>query len=178
MSGLFDDDDRDSKRTLTPREKDILWIRAKKKCEICGDKVERPNMLAGHNIAWSKRGHTTLKNSLCLCYGCNNRQRTETASQIRKKLGIKDETEEKKEALKQKSIYQLKFLAKKFNAKVKGHIEGDFFGESTVASSKNKYVNQLAKILSKNDIESALKDMPKPEKKKKARRRSDSIFDW
>lgn len=135
-------------------------------------------MEVGHNKAWSKGGSTTLKNTLCICCRCNKLQRTDTAIQIRKKLGIKDEGEETREALKQLSINQLKFLAKKHNVKVKGHVEGDLFGESNVAPSKNKYVNKLAKVVSKNDVGSNLKDIPKPVKRKKARRSSDSIFGW
>jgi len=77
--GLFDFDDasdRDSKRSLTQNERQILWLNAHKKCEnpACGKKVEYIDMQVGHNTAWSKNGRTTLKNCVCLCYGCNKRQ--------------------------------------------------------------------------------------------------------
>ena len=77
---FFLDDDYDSKRTLGIRDKKILYRNAKGRCgnPACGKKIDFDEMLAGHKIAWSKGSRTTLKNSVCLCYRCNNNQGTDS----------------------------------------------------------------------------------------------------
>ncbi|MBI4116349.1 HNH endonuclease [Candidatus Pacearchaeota archaeon] len=74
------------KRALGRRDRDILYLRAKGKCEGCGKKLLQPEMQMGHNKAYSKNGATTLANSICLCYTCNKNQGTGTIETLKKKL--------------------------------------------------------------------------------------------
>lgn len=74
------------KRTLGRNDKDIVYLRAKGKCEGCGKKISQPEMQVGHKKAYSKGGATTLANSCCLCYTCNKLQGTGSLDTLRKKL--------------------------------------------------------------------------------------------
>ena len=76
-------ENRDEKRSLTTREKKILFAAAKPPfscqnpyCKNYKKRVDDPE--AGHAIAWSRGGPTTLKNSICLCHACNRMQGTKT----------------------------------------------------------------------------------------------------
>src|SRR3989344_9257947 len=75
------------KRNLGTRDREILHIRANKKCENCGKKLDLGDMQAGHKLAASKGGKATISNSVCLCYGCNKRQGTDSWAVFRKKQG-------------------------------------------------------------------------------------------
>jgi len=77
---------RSSKRTLGVRDKQILYRRAKGKCEGCGKRIEYDEMQVGHRRAYSKGGATTLANSACLCYRCNKLQGTGSLETLKKKL--------------------------------------------------------------------------------------------
>lgn len=74
------------KRTLGTNDRDILYRRAKGKCEGCGKKISQPEMQVGHKKAYSKGGATTLANSACLCYACNKNQGTGHLDTLKKKL--------------------------------------------------------------------------------------------
>lgn len=74
------------KRTLTIRERQILYRRANGKCEACGKKIEFDEMQVGHKKAYSKGGATTLANAACLCYRCNKLQGTDSLETFKKKL--------------------------------------------------------------------------------------------
>ena len=78
---------KSSKRTLGIRDKQILYHRAKGKCEACGKKIEFSEMLTGHKTAASKGGSTTFRNSVCLCYKCNKLQGTDSWATFMKKRG-------------------------------------------------------------------------------------------
>src|SRR3989344_7621246 len=77
------------KRTLGIREKQILYHRAKGKCEnpACRKKIEFSEMQTGHKTAASKGGSATLRNSVCLCYKCNKLQGTDNWATFMKKMG-------------------------------------------------------------------------------------------
>jgi 5-methylcytosine-specific restriction endonuclease McrA len=75
-----------TKRTLGTRDKQILYRRAKGKCEACGKKIDYDEMQVGHKRAYSKGGATTLANSACLCYRCNKLQGTGSLATLKKKL--------------------------------------------------------------------------------------------
>jgi hypothetical protein len=168
MCGLFDDDERDSKRSLTKHEKDLLYLRANRKCEMCGDEIkDSMDMEAGHNKAWSKGGKTTLKNSLCLCHHCNRIQATESKKSLLKKLGVEDKESVMKGKLDSLSISQLKDLAKKKGIKIKGTVEENLFSRSTKAPTKKKYISKLKGIVSEEEINSLPKEVTKVKKKKK-----------
>ncbi|MCD6576306.1 MAG: HNH endonuclease [Nanoarchaeota archaeon] len=74
------------KRTLSLRDKQILYHRAKGRCEACGKKIDFSEMQVGHKKAYSKGGATTLANSVCLCYRCNKLQGTDSFATLKKKL--------------------------------------------------------------------------------------------
>ena len=174
--GLFDDD-APSKRTLGTRDRQILFINAQKKCQNCGKTLEFHEMQVGHKKAASKGGRATLKNCVCLCYPCNKLQGTDSWDTFQKKQGKHVEGTEIKNKLNVLSIRELKFLAKKHNIKVKGSIEEGFFNTSRKAPSKKQYITKLAKIVSENEIDSALKEIPPPLPKKRRRRKS-SDWSW
>lgn len=79
--------EKKKKRTLGKRDRDILFKRAKGICEGCGKRIrDSTEMQVGHKRAYSKGGATTLANSVCLCYGCNKMQGTDSFATFKKKL--------------------------------------------------------------------------------------------
>jgi 5-methylcytosine-specific restriction endonuclease McrA len=75
------------KRTLGIRDKQILYHRAKGKCEACNKKIGFDEMHSGHKTAASKGGSATLRNSVCLCMRCNKLQGTDSWSTFMRKMG-------------------------------------------------------------------------------------------
>jgi len=164
-------DDESTRRTLSIRDRQILWERAGHKCQACGKKLDFTEMQVGHKTAASKGGRATLRNSVCLCYRCNKLQGTDSWNVFLKKMGKQPETSKTKDILKKLSIRELKFLAKKYNVKVKGRIEEGFLEYYQKPPSKRQYVSALAKQISEKDISSGLKEVP-PQGKKKRKRSS------
>jgi len=78
------------KRTLGIRDKQILYQRAKGRCEGCGKKIEFSDMQSGHKNPASKGGSATLRNSVCVCYTCNKLQGTDDWATFMRKLGKKE----------------------------------------------------------------------------------------
>jgi len=76
-----------AKRTLGIRDKQILYNRAKGKCEACGRKIGFDEMHSGHKNAASKGGSATLRNSVCICARCNKLQGTDSWATFMKKMG-------------------------------------------------------------------------------------------
>lgn len=99
-------------------------------------------------------------------------QGTDSWNKFLKKMGKENEGSKTKDALKGMSIRELKFLAKKYNIRVKGRVEESFFVDYRKPPSKKQYVNALSK-LSEEKIESGLKELP-PQTKKKRKRKSSS----
>jgi len=156
--GFFDEDTH-IKRTLGAREKNILYLIAEKKCQNCGTPLEFHEMQVGHKKAASKGGRATLKNCVCLCYGCNNLQGTvnwDTFRKIQGKTVKEGNTNIIKSKLENLSLSELKALAKKFNVKVKGTIEEIPFGEYRKAPSKKQYINKLSRIVPETEIDSII----------------------
>jgi hypothetical protein len=154
-------DDKPTKRTLGIRDRQILWIKAEKKCENCGKSLEFHEMQIGHKKAYSRGGSTTMKNSVCLCYACNKLQGTDTWEVFQKKQGKKIEVSDSskvKAQLKGLNLTKLKFLAKKYNITVKGITESSFFGDKYIPPSKSQYVKALTSKISEDQINSALKE--------------------
>ena len=175
--GLFYDEPQ--RRTLGIRDRQILWERAGRKCESCVKEISFTEMQVGHKTAYSKGGSTTLKNTVCLCYGCNKLQGTDSWTTFQKKMGRT--TEEQKGHLRGSldtlTLPQLKFLANKYNVKPKGRVEEGFFEDRKLPPSKKQYVNALSKIVSESDIELARNTVvEKPVVKKKKRSSSSSWF--
>ena len=158
-----------TKRTLGIGDKQILYIRAKRKCKACGKVLDFDEMQVGHKTAASKGGRATLRNCVCICFRCNKLQGTDNWMTFLKKIG-KAEVSDSKDLLKNLNMEKLKFLAKNHNIKVKGRVEEGIFRNHQKSPSKMQYVNALYKIISTNDIKSELKQMP--EKKKKKRKSS------
>ena len=177
--GIFDDD-TSSKRTLGIRDKLILYRNAEKKCQNCGNPLEFDEMQVGHKKAASKGGMATLKNCVCLCYGCNHRQGTDDWNKFQQKQGKtiqEDNTKKMKNRLEKLGLRELKFLAQKHNIRVKRKIEEGFFETTQKAPSKIQYIKKLAKSISEEEINSVLKEIPPPPQKKRIRRKS-SEWSW
>ncbi|MBR9676367.1 HNH endonuclease [Candidatus Woesearchaeota archaeon] len=142
------------KRTLGKRDREKLFIRAKKKCEACNKKLCFTEIQVGHKKAHSKGGSATLRNTVCLCYRCNKLQGTQSFESFLKQTYPEKygKLKEKKEASKPK--------------KVKRKVGETIFGEPiykmvTVTVSKKKPTKK------------------KTTKKKTTRKKKeDSIFDW
>jgi hypothetical protein len=175
------DNDRDSKRTLGIRDKQILWERAKHKCEnpACRKAISFVEMQPGHKKPWSKGGRTTLANSVCLCYKCNKLQGDDNWEVFLKKQGVtssemqaKQAKERMKQSLEALTLPQLKFLATKHKIKLKGRVEEALFSSRTIAPTKADYVRKLLSFVTDSDLRSLPKPEPKPAKK--ARKKADS----
>ena len=87
MFDLWGNDERDAKRTLGTRDKQILLQRAGRKCENCGKRLIYEDMVVGHKNAWSKGGSTTFRNSVALCSRCNKLQGTDSWATFQRKQG-------------------------------------------------------------------------------------------
>ena len=178
----WDDDEGPTKRTLTIREKKILYTRAKGKCELCGETIDFLEMQVGHKTAASRGGSATLRNTVALCFKCNNTMGTDSWESIHKKLGKQTADMKTKEILNGLSVRQLAFLAKSRNVKVKGRWEegGILSDDVYLAPSKRMYLSRLTDKLKgtpEDVIRTELAKMPKPAKRKRARQSSnDSWF--
>ena len=173
---MFWDDER---RRPTPSKilKKMVYERDKGRCRICGKKVDPFNFEIGHNKAHAKGGKLTLKNAILLCPSCNKSMSTLSLKEVRKKLGLPETPEEKaKKLLKELTLRELKYLAKKHKIKVKGRVSRDWFSETKLPPTKRQYVNALAKKLTAKQISHGIKNMPKQKPKKKRKKRSDDWF--
>jgi hypothetical protein len=150
---------RDTKRTLGIRDKQILYDRAKGRCEnpACRKRILVIEMLPGHKKAWSKGGKTTLANSVCLCYACNKKQGTDSWAVFLKKQGYEDPKVKIKRGLETLSAKQLKCLADKHHIKVKGQVVDDWGGSYTVSPTKKQYITRLSGIVTVRELGSAVK---------------------
>jgi len=156
--GLWDDEP--TKRTLGIRERQILYDRAHHKCENCSRDIEFSDMQVGHKTAYS-RGGATLRNSVALCYGCNKKQGTDSWEVFQRKQGKTIAADKLRDILNKLSVRELKYIATKHVIKLKGrYVEGTIFEEDYYqAPSKQRYIKELAKVLSENDVKSALKEL-------------------
>ena len=154
MWSYEEDNERDTKRTLTEREKRILYENAKGRCQnpACGKKIEYDEMVAGHKKAWSKGGSTTLVNSVCLCYRCSRKQKTDNWTTFLKKQGVEDPKIKLRKLLNALTVVQLKFLAKKHKIVIRGQIEENWFISKRIAPSKSQYITKLLKIVTQEEI--------------------------
>jgi hypothetical protein len=162
-------DDKATKRTLGIRDRQILWIRAKKKCENCGKSLEFHEMQIGHKTAWSKGGSTSVKNSVVLCYACNKLQGTDSWTTFQKKQGRKvEESNPVKTNLKDLTLTQLKKLAREKHITLKGKTEEGLLFSKTIPPTRSQYVNALSSKITEKEISSLLaKKEAKTVKKKK-----------
>lgn len=146
--------DRDSKRTLGIRDKQILYRKANCTCQnpTCNKKIDFDEMQVGHKTAWSRRGRTTLRNSLCLCYRCNKLQGTDSWATFLKKQGVEDPDTKLKKTLEGLEIKQLKSLAASHNLKVTGKVVETFLDSYRRAPTKSQYVSKLAPVVTVEEI--------------------------
>ncbi len=95
------------KRSLGVRKRQILYNRAKGRCENCGKKISFSEMQAGHkNKPRSKGGKASMRNSVCVCYTCNKLQGTDSWTKFRREQGkkvVRTSTSSKKRKSKRKS---------------------------------------------------------------------------
>jgi len=159
MFFMGSDNIRSTKRSLGIRDKKILYRNAKGRCEnpACKKKIEFDEMQVGHKTAWSKGGATSFKNSVCLCWRCNNLQGTDSWIVFLKKQGIavadpKSERTEVKKILAAKTVPQLKALAKEHGYKVSGEVVENFFDSYTKAPTKAQYIDLLSAKLKLADL--------------------------
>jgi len=162
--------DEPRKRTLRNRDRQILWKRAGGKCEACDKPISYLDMQVGHKTAYSKGGSTSLRNSVCLCYTCNKLQGTDSYSVFLKKLGKSSPSNEAKDILKTLTVAQLKELAKMHKVTVRGKKVDDWLGTTVKPPKKAQYISAISKKVSLEDINSSIKNIPAPVKKKKKRR--------
>jgi len=158
------------KRTLSSRDRQILWERAGHKCEACDQPITFIEMQVGHKTAYSKGGGITLRNNACLCYKCNKLQGTDSWSKFLKKLGKTRPSDEAKTILKTLTVPQLKELAKMYHISVRGKKVEGFFEDTIRPPTKAQYISAIAKKVSPQDISSSIKDIPTPVKRKKKKR--------
>lgn len=175
---IFGDDDKDTKRTLSIRDKQILYRNAKGRCQnpACNKKIDFDEMQVGHKTAWSRGGSTTFRNSVCLCYRCNKLQGTDSWAVFMKKQGIEDPKTKVKQSLENLTLQQLKLLATKHKIKVTGYVEEGLFSSRRIAPTKRQYINKLSGVLASADLRSVPKEPTKPAKKKTRRKSDDSWF--
>jgi len=168
-------DEEEKRPTPTKTLKKMVYERDKGRCRICGAKVDPFNFEIGHDKAHSKGGKLTLKNAILLCPTCNRSMQTLSLKQVRKKLGLPETPEDRSKKLLQKlSLRELKYLAQKHRIKVKGRVFEAWFSETRLPPSKRQYVNALAKELNEAQIKREIKNIPKIERKKKRRKKSDA----
>ena len=75
-----------------------------------------------------------------------------------------------------KYAQELKFPAKNHIIKVKGKVSEGLMSSTTLAPSKRQYVNALAKELTNEQIAKEIKNVPKPEPKKRHIKKSSSFL--
>lgn len=176
MFKSFFETERSVKRTLTPLEKQHLYENAKGRCQNPGckkPKITFFEMQAGHKTAYAKGGPTTAKNSVCLCYGCNKLQGTDSWATFLKKQNVEDpKTVEKrsmKQALGSLTLAQLKSLAVTHHVKVLGRIEEGVFEDHRVAPTKSQYVTKFAAVVTSAELDSLSRETPVRAKPKERR---------
>jgi len=169
---------RKRKRSLGIRDRQILWERARHKCEACGKKIDYTEMQVGHKTAYSKGGGATLRNSVCLCYKCNKLQGTDSWSVFLKKLGKSSPSNEAKIILKTLAVPQLKKLAKKHNITVRGKKVEGFFTDTIKPPTKAQYVSAISRKVSTHEISSFKKNIPATPKRKKKPKIDNDEDDW
>jgi hypothetical protein len=161
-------DDRVSKGTLSARDKQKIYLNAKKRCENCGKKIDYIEMEIGHkNKIYSLGERTTLANSVCLCHACNKLQGMDSWATFQKKQGKQDAKTTMKKSLQALNITQLKTLAQKHKVTVEGSLSDDFFAAKRKAPTKSQYINKLASVVTEKEISSISKEKPKTTVKNK-----------
>ena len=145
--------DRVSKGMLTAKDKQKLYLNAKKRCENCGKKIDFYEMEIGHRKqVYSLGERTTLADSLCLCRTCNKQQGLDSWATFQKKQGKLDANTSKKKSLQTLSIKQLQTLAEKHKVTVEG--EQVEFTSRKKAPTKSQYINKLASVVTAKEITS------------------------
>ena len=165
--------DRVSKGMLTTKDKQKLYLNAKKRCENCGKKIDFYEMEIGHRKKiYSIGERTTLADSLCICRTCNKKQGLDSWATFQKKQGKQDAKTILKKSLQTLNIAQLQTLAEKHKGTVEGSLV-DNFSKARKAPTKSQYINKLASVVTEKEISSVSNEKPKPVVKKKQRSTSD-----
>lgn len=118
-------------------------------------------MQVGHKTAYPREGGTTLRNSVALCYGCNKKQGTDSWEVFQKKQGKTIGVDNLKNILSSLSMKELKYIAAKHGIKLKGrYVEGGILEDGYYqAPSKQRYIKELARVVTEDDVKSALHDL-------------------
>jgi hypothetical protein len=90
IMNIFFGEEKDSKRTLGVRDRQILYRNAGGRCEnpTCNKKIDYDEMEVGHKKAHSKGGVTSLAESKCLCHRCNKLQGTDSWAAFMRKQKV------------------------------------------------------------------------------------------
>ena len=139
------DDEEPIKRSLSIREKRILYERSSHKCEACEKSIDFLEMQVGHKREASRGGNATLRNTVSLCYKCNNLMATDSWNVFLNMIGKRTVNSVTKNTLKTLTVAKLKSLAKKYNVKAKGRTEENWFSENIFPPTKAQYINTLTK---------------------------------
>lgn len=171
MGFLFDDEPQ--KRKVPPKVlRRLVWERDQGRCRICGKEVDRWDWELGHDKAHSRGGRLTLANTFVVHSSCNRSQSTRSVRELHRMLGIAPARNEVKDELRKLTVFQLRQLAKSHKLPVKGRVEEGLFESRTLAPSKQKFVNALAKVVSKDEIARVAELKPEPKKRKRRKESS------
>jgi len=174
-------DDEPKKRTLGIRDKQILYIRAKKRCEACGRKIDFTEMHAAHKNPACKGGSATMRNSVCLCATCNKLQGTDNWATFIKKMGkTKISTVTSSKISKRTKKTKSEKKQRRHNGGILGQPTG-YLG-SDITERITKKSRQISDdILRPSILLAGNKKSKKPKAKKKRRHSDDDSmfhFDW
>lgn len=138
-------------RTATPKQKEDSWIKAKKKCEACGTKIDRPSDgHAAHKFAYSSGGSTKSHNLAFLCPKCNKNQGTMRYETFLKKYAKLEPRKYKKvyiKYLKEKKKSEVDEIKKKVQkTKIELHNTKSETKKQTLNNRLDKFKRELLKI--------------------------------
>ena len=157
--------DRVSKGMLTTKDKQKLYLNAKKRCENCGKKIDFYEMEIGHRKKiYSIGERTTLADSLCICRACNKKQGLDSWATFQKKQGKQDSKTIMKKSLQTLNITQLQALAEKHKVDVEGTLVD--FNSKRKVPTKSQYINKLVSVVTEKEISSVSDEKPETTAKK------------
>ena len=157
--------------------------------ERCGGKCENPDCRTPDYLMEQKEGDfhhirnpsikPTAKTVRFYCPNCHRKAHERKTKTIRgffvdekvsvlkrKDLG-KHETSDSKTIIKNLTVAQLKELAKMHKVTVRGKKEANLFGAANKAPTKSQYLTAISKKVPPKELNSSIKEIPKPEIKKK-----------
>ena len=138
-------------RTFTPKQKEDSWVKAKKTCEACGNKIDRPSKgHASHKFAHSSGGSTKSHNLVFLCPDCNKNQKTMRYETFLNKYAKLEPRKYKKvyiKYMKEKKKSEIDEIKKKVQkTKIELHNTKSETKKQTLNNRLDKFKRELLKI--------------------------------